>query len=412
MTFNTFERKFSAINSDGTRIGFVKTDSVGSRQIHLVRRDESAELRQNQRSRIVTTVDNIVNFGWTQHSDVLWYSQATTASSQECKIYTLNVASQAITCLTPENNTVNSVAGTSKDHPDHILILSNKRTSNSTLDLYLTNIHNAQERIVLDNDANFTTIIPDPFFSSVAALRNCPVSSNTEIFHIRLSDILTASPQQIITKQTSTKTEKVTKILAFGIKEITTRKIVSTSFVSSTAKAASAGNIVISVSQRDRLFGTSSHGGKIEIVGFDELAESLYISFVNGIEGTKKFVCCDLNGIERRVLERACVVDASTHKVLNCSDNHYTILSVLAGQNQQYNVQSSSASGFSWIVSVGNEVYLYNRATQNAFFLFKSWDTAFVPAAAAATVKLLRPSEKLSLVAPTLPIERQEIMSS
>ncbi|KAI9344868.1 hypothetical protein BDR26DRAFT_916996 [Obelidium mucronatum] len=406
MKISAFERKYSSINSDGSIIGFVKTaNGTSPSQIHLVNRDEAAE-----KSRVAATVEGISSFGWTQHSDVLWYS---TGTEKDSKIYTLNIFTQALVCLTPENGTVNKIAGTSKYDTNHILILSNKRNpSTATLDLYYINIHNAKERILLENDGNFTSIIPNPLFTSAAALRTIPSSNAVEIYNVQLN--IQNPSSVVVTKRVSTKTATVTKTLPSGIKETTTSETVSTNYVSSTAKISSSGTLVVSISAKDRLLGEN---GRVELSGFDQLAEFLYIS-IHRADGSKKVVACDLNGIERRVLDRDCIVDPSTHEELACSEASYNVLAVLTGSSLVYKVESTSSSGFSWVVSIGQELYLYNRATNHAHFLFRSINAVTdVVVSAVPPVEQKAKVEKRSIIAPsslrtTLPIERHELMSA
>ncbi|KAJ3060786.1 hypothetical protein HDU99_005780, partial [Rhizoclosmatium hyalinum] len=165
--FGNPERAAPSINTTGTRIAFL-APKEGLLNVFVIDTDKVDDLN-SAKSVTNDTVRGIRICGWTEHPDCLWFMQDK-GGDEDWKIYSINVTTGTEVCLTPADKTTNTPVGVSKDFPDHLLVMSNKRDP-QFLDLHLINVLTGEDKMILENDESFAGFTPDHKFTSCVAER-------------------------------------------------------------------------------------------------------------------------------------------------------------------------------------------------------------------------------------------------
>ncbi|KAI9328946.1 aminopeptidase [Obelidium mucronatum] len=350
--FGNPEKWGASINSNGTRIGYLAPKN-GLLNVFVIGINQIKNLKLAS-SVTSDTLRGIRGFGWTENPDVLYYYQDK-GGDENWKAYSVNVVTGAEVCLTPSEQTTNQVVspGCAK-HPDHVLISSNKRDP-SFHDLYLTNIHNGDKKMILENDMGLASITVDHEFSSGIAQRINPDSS-VDLFLVPLD----------------------------------------LEFTTNVPKASEVGNLVLQVPAGDAGFGDSAPLGfssnlqSVYMTSYKEADTSAFIKFNLVTKSVEVFYGrdsrCDISGSLMNPVDHVpwayqTNYDRKKYVAIDKADaalaRDFEVLDNLAGDGGEWVVDSMSSDGNIWIASVTEsdsvaKFHVYNRTTQTAEFLFST----------------------------------------
>ncbi|ORY39311.1 alpha/beta-hydrolase [Rhizoclosmatium globosum] len=335
--FGNPERAAPSINTTGTRIAFL-APKEGLLNVFVIDTDKVHDLDS---ATPVTndTVRGIRICGWTEHPDCLWFMQDKGGDEE--------------VCLTPADKTTNTPVGVSKDFPDHLLVMSNKRDP-QFLDLHLINVLTGEDKMILENDESFAGFTPDHKFTSCVAER-VNKDSSVDFYRIPLNT-------------DSAKDAEVPK--------------------------ASAGTHFLHLTPENAGFGDTS------VQGFSADLQSVYIAYYEGRD-TSAFVKFNMTtksvetvyGSDERADISGSLIDPVTYEPLAYQVNYdrkvyvpinkddvalvtdFAKLDAIAGEGGEWIVQDKNADGSVLVVTMSKsdsaiKYYLYNRATQECNYLF------------------------------------------
>ncbi|KAJ3239049.1 hypothetical protein HDU81_006655 [Chytriomyces hyalinus] len=387
--FGNPERTSAKVNWTASRVAFLAPHN-NLLNVFVVSCDQGSVDIQNATCVTNDTARGIRMFGWTANPDVLFFMQDK-GGDEDWKVYSVNVETGAEVCLTPAAKTNNTVAGVSRDYPDHLLISSNQRDP-TAMDLHLVNIFTGESSLVLENDSKCVGFTVDHKFSSAIATKANPDSS---IDFLLLKLAFSANFNKVAVK---TRTEKVTSTSnADGI-STTTIKTVTEKTVSKASldvTKSSEGTHVLHMDAED------AGWGDCDPYGFSDDLSCIYMASYKG-RNTSAFVSFNLETKETIVIgsdDRSdisgCLIDAVTHKPLAYQTNYekkkytavdkddaslqrdFSVLDAEAGEGGEWSVESKSQDGRVWIVSISkanfpNVFYFYSRETKVATYLFNT----------------------------------------
>ncbi|KAI8622645.1 Alpha/Beta hydrolase protein [Chytriomyces sp. MP71] len=130
------------VNADGTRIAYLAPKD-GVLNVFAIDRSQISDMS------LARPITNDTDKG----------------GDEDWKVYSVNVVTGNVVCLTPTDKTSSSPNGISNDYPDYMLITSNKRMA-SSMDVLLVNIHTGEEQLLIENDGEFAVVKVDHKFSS------------------------------------------------------------------------------------------------------------------------------------------------------------------------------------------------------------------------------------------------------